>query len=143
MPKQQAPTSYLPLAFLAFILVLALVATGADWTGGGPGPVAYADASGSDGGSAESGDVPPIIVYQTTWCGYCRKARSLLEDLDAVYIAKDIERDREAAREYQKKGRGGRGVPLIDYDGRIVRGYDERAIREMARDQKERARESA
>jgi mycoredoxin len=143
MPKPQAPTSYLPLAFLAFLLVLALTAISIDWpSGASAGGTAYAESE-SDGSRAESGDAPEIILYQTSWCGYCRKARKLLEDLDAVYVAKDIERDKDAAREYQEKGRGFSGIPLIDFDGQVVRGYDEGAIRKMVKEQKERAGESA
>ncbi|MEE8526243.1 MAG: glutaredoxin family protein [Thermoanaerobaculia bacterium] len=143
MPKTQTPTSYLPLAFLALILVLALMATAADWTSRGPSAGTASADSESDDSRAESGEVPEIILYQTSWCGYCRKARQLLEDLDAVYVAKDIERDREAAREYQDKGRGYSGIPLIDFDGQLLRGYDEGAIRRMVREQKERAGASA
>jgi glutaredoxin len=145
MSEPKAPQSYLPLAFLAFLLVLALVATAADWTSGRGGAERFAsEDSGSRAASGDaSGDVPEIILYQTSWCGYCRKAQNLLEDLGAVYVAKDVERDRQAAREYREKGRGYSGIPLIDFDGQLVRGYDEGAIRRMVKEQKERAGKSA
>lgn len=143
MAKPQTPTSYLPLAFLAALVALALVATTADWGFGDPSTGTAYTESGSGGSTSESSEVTAIIVYQTSWCGYCRKARRLLEELDAVYVAKDIERDREAAREYRAKGRGGRGVPLIAFGDQVVRGYDEDAIRRMVREQKQRAGTSA
>ncbi len=93
--------------------------------------------------AAESGEALEIILYQTSWCGYCRKARKLLKDLDADFVAKDIESDKEAAGEYRQKGRGYRGIPLIAYGDQVLRGYSERGIREMARDQKERSSDSS
>ncbi|NJL27855.1 MAG: glutaredoxin family protein [Thermoanaerobaculia bacterium] len=72
---------------------------------------------------------PKIILYQTSWCGYCRKARQLLDELGAEYVAKDIEKDDKAALEYRDKGKGYRGIPLLDFDGEIVQGYNEFYIR--------------
>ena len=76
-------------------------------------------------------DRSPIILYETTWCGYCRKARRLLKQLDAEFEAKDVERDREAAVQAQRIG--GRGVPVLDFAGVVVRGYDDRQIRSLVR----------
>ena len=90
-------------------------------------------------GSAEAGEAPEIVLYQTSWCGYCRKAGKLLKDLDAEYVVKDIEKNQAAAREYREKGRGYRGIPLIAYDDQVLKGYDERGIRAMVKDQKKRS----
>ena len=84
------------------------------------------------------GDEPRITLYMTSWCGYCRKARKLLKELDADFVAKDIEKDREAAREYSAKSGGRGGVPLIDFDGKIVRGYSDRAIRQLVHELREK-----
>ncbi len=76
-------------------------------------------------------DEPRIILYETSWCGYCRKATRLLEQLDADFEARDIEKDRKAAAEFRRKSGGRGGVPLIDVDGELVRGYDEPRIRKL------------
>jgi len=86
---------------------------------------------------------PPITLYQTSWCGYCRKARKLLEELDADFAVKDVERNPKAATEYRKKAKGYRGIPLIDFDGEILRGYDEAAIRRLAREVEEKQGDSS
>ena len=82
--------------------------------------------------AARSGPEPKIILYQTSWCGYCRKARQLLTKLDADFVAKDIEKNRQAAAEFRRKNGGRGGVPLIDFDGELVRGYNEKRIRKLA-----------
>lgn len=75
---------------------------------------------------------PPIVLYMTTWCPYCRKARKLLDEIGADYVEKDIEKDAEALREFQVKGKGSSSIPLIDFDGEILRGYQEEKIRKLA-----------
>lgn len=74
---------------------------------------------------------PRVILYQTSWCGYCRKARRLLKELDVKFTAKDIERSAKAARELRRKVGSYRGIPVLDIGGKIVRGYNEGRIREL------------
>lgn len=73
-----------------------------------------------------------VILYSTSWCGYCRQARVLLNNLGVLFIEKDIERDREARQELDSKVGPGAGVPVLDFDGSLIRGYDEDAIRSHA-----------
>jgi glutaredoxin len=79
-------------------------------------------------------DRPPVILYSTSWCGYCRKARALLHDLDVDFVEKDIERDRAAAREMRMKSGGRGGVPVLDIGGEILLGYSDRRIRRMVKE---------
>jgi glutaredoxin len=74
---------------------------------------------------------PRVTLYMTSWCPYCRKARTLLRQLGVPFVEKDIEKNAAAAREYQRKGNGYTGVPLIDIDGTIVRGFSEARIRQL------------
>lgn len=80
---------------------------------------------------ATRGEEPKIVMYATVWCPYCRKARKLLDELGVEWVEKDIEKDREAARELMRKA-GRSGVPVIDFDGLVVRGYNAEKIRELA-----------
>lgn len=73
---------------------------------------------------AQSGEV---ILYATEWCGYCAKARELLAADGISYREIDIEKDSTGRQAYQALG--GRGVPLLDVRGQIVRGYNPEAIR--------------
>ncbi len=66
---------------------------------------------------------PGVIIYTTSWCGYCAAAIEMLDELDIPFVDKDIERDAIARSEYRKKSGGRKGVPLIDVDGQILRGF--------------------
>ncbi|HEX4953459.1 MAG TPA: glutaredoxin family protein [Thermoanaerobaculia bacterium] len=73
---------------------------------------------------------PPVVVYTTSWCGYCKKTLRLLAQLGAPYVEKDIEKDPRANAEYRAKGGQG-GVPLIDIDGNRIEGFHDGWIREQ------------
>lgn len=81
---------------------------------------------------ASRGETPKIVMYATSWCPYCRRARKLLNSLDVEWIEKDIEKDRIAAREFVAKAGRGAGVPVIDFDGTLLRGFNQHKIRRLA-----------
>ncbi len=69
-----------------------------------------------------------ITLYSTSWCGYCRRARSWFQSQGIPFVEKDIEKDPEGAVEYKAKANGYGGVPLIDVNGTTVRGFDQRQV---------------
>lgn len=71
---------------------------------------------------AEAGEAK-IILYRTSWCGYCNKTAALLDSLDVAFVEKDIEADSGAAAEYRQKARGYTGIPLTDINGQLVKGF--------------------
>jgi len=70
-----------------------------------------------------------VIMYMTSWCPYCVKAREYLRSLDVHLIEYNIERDKSKREEMLNKSGGLQGVPLIDVEGIIVRGYSPDTIR--------------
>lgn len=70
-----------------------------------------------------------VIMYMTSWCPYCSKARNYLRSLDVNLIEYNIEKDRSKKEEMLGKSSGSRGVPVIDIEGIIIRGYNSDAIR--------------
>ncbi|CAE6951087.1 MULTISPECIES: glutaredoxin family protein [Pseudomonas] len=68
-----------------------------------------------------------IVLYATSWCGYCAKTRELFAADGIAYREVDIEKDSAGRATYQALG--GRGVPVIDMRGQVIHGYDVRAIR--------------
>jgi len=69
-----------------------------------------------------------VIMYMTDVCGYCKKARDYLNSLGVNLVEYNVEKDREKAAESIRKG--GRGVPVIDIEGTIIRGYNPERIKE-------------
>jgi len=70
-----------------------------------------------------------VIMYMTSWCSYCIRAREYLHSLDVNLVEYNIERDKSKREEMLSKGGGSRGVPLIDVEGIIIRGYNQSALR--------------
>lgn len=68
-----------------------------------------------------------IVLYATSWCGYCAKTRELLQGDGIAYREVDIEKDAVGRRQYDAIG--GRGIPVLDMRGQIIQGYNPTAIR--------------
>jgi glutaredoxin 3 len=68
-----------------------------------------------------------ISIYSTPTCVYCKMAKKYLETKNVKYNDIDVSSDRMAAEEMVKKS-GQRGVPVIDFDGTIIVGFDKSRI---------------
>jgi glutaredoxin len=69
-----------------------------------------------------------VVMYMTDWCGYCRKAREYLHSLGVSLVEYDIEKD--SAKREEMRRLGGRGVPLIDVEGILIKGYSQQSIKD-------------
>jgi len=74
------------------------------------------------------GDIQ-VIMYMTSWCPYCTKAKNYLHSLNVHLIEYNIERDNNRKEEMLSKSGGATGVPLIDIEGTIIRGYNPDALK--------------
>ena len=63
-----------------------------------------------------------VVMYSTSWCGYCRKARETFVHNNIAFKELDIEQSATAKAEYDALG--GRGVPLILIDDVKVTGFN-------------------
>lgn len=71
----------------------------------------------------------PVIIYSTTWCGYCKMLKQYLDNKGVAWIEKDIESNAAAHEELMDKIQGNfRGVPVSDVNGTIVLGFDRPSI---------------
>lgn len=70
-----------------------------------------------------------VIIYTTSWCGYCRKAIEYLRSLGVNYTEYNVGKDKAKKKEQLEKSGGHGGVPLLDIEGIIVRGYNPQAIK--------------
>lgn len=76
-----------------------------------------------------------VVVYKTEWCGVCKKLLAYLDRKGVAYVAKDIEKDAEAAGELQRKARE-KGVktgsvPVIDVRGELMVGFDRARLEKL------------
>ena len=67
-----------------------------------------------------------IELYSTTWCGYCKKARSFLKTRGIEFKEYDVEKDKDAASRHRKLNRRG-GVPVAVINGKKIIGFSEAA----------------
>ena len=62
-----------------------------------------------------------ITVYGVTWCGDCRRARTVLDQSGIEYDWIDIDRDHQAEQFVKQTNGGMRSVPTIIFpDGSIL-----------------------
>lgn len=62
-----------------------------------------------------------VVLYATDWCGYCKQTRRFLDSKGIPYTEFDIEKSAEGRKAYEALG--GRGIPLIDVNGTLIRGF--------------------
>ena len=67
-----------------------------------------------------------VILYATEWCGYCQKTRVLFKENNISYVEYDIEKSTIGRREHKRLG--GKGVPLLRINGKVIHGYNEKLI---------------
>lgn len=62
-----------------------------------------------------------VLMYSTSWCGYCKKARRYFSENSIVFTEFDIEKNALARRQYDRLG--GKGVPVILVGKRRMNGF--------------------
>ncbi len=73
-----------------------------------------------------------VILYTTSWCPYCTKARDFFASRNISFTEYDIERDKEAARRKKELDPRG-GVPFAIINGKEIHGYSESAYKNALR----------
>ena len=83
------------------------------------------DVSFGQAGAGNSG--PPdaqgkVVLYRTSWCGYCKQAAAHMRERNIAFMERDIEANPTARTEY--RGLGGKGgVPLILMGDKTMAGF--------------------
>jgi len=67
-----------------------------------------------------------VVMYSTSWCGYCKKAARHFRQKKIPFTEYDIEKSAKAANEYKKLR--GRGVPVILIGDRRMNGFSVKAF---------------
>lgn len=69
----------------------------------------------------EQAEKRKVVMFATSWCGYCRRARAHFQKNGILYTEYDIEKNSQAKLEYDRLK--GRGVPLIIVGEQVMRGF--------------------
>jgi glutaredoxin 3 len=67
---------------------------------------------------------PAITIYTMAWCGYCRRAKKLLQDKNLAFNEIDIEGDGNLREEMRSRSQRDT-APQIFIGDRHIGGYDE------------------
>lgn len=70
-----------------------------------------------------------VIVYSTPTCPHCHHAKDFLKEKGIEFEDIDVSADREKAMEMVKKS-GQMGVPVIEIDGEMIVGFDQKQVEE-------------
>ena len=70
-------------------------------------------------------DTPDIVMYSSSWCGYCARARALLEGKGATFREVKVDEDPADRAAMLARSGGRRTVPQIFIGDRHVGGFDE------------------
>lgn len=62
-----------------------------------------------------------VVMYATSWCGFCAKARNYFQKKGIKYTEYDIDKNPQAREKFEGYGKG--GVPLILVGSSKMRGF--------------------
>jgi glutaredoxin len=70
-------------------------------------------------------EITQIIIYSKDNCGYCVKAKSLLNNLGLNYTEKKFEDFTSTEALYEDIGKNVRSMPQIKINGELIGGYNQ------------------
>ena len=73
-----------------------------------------------------------VVVYTTSWCGWCKKTLAWLDAKGIDYENRDVETS-EAWAEEMHDLTGSGGIPVIVIDGEVIKGFNQAQMEEMLR----------
>lgn len=68
-----------------------------------------------------------VVVYTTSWCGWCKKTLAYFDENGIDYQNRDVESNAAWAAEMQDLTGSG-GVPVIVIDGEVIKGFNQAKI---------------
>ena len=69
--------------------------------------------------------VNKVVIYTSSLCGFCYKAKSLLKSKNILFNEINIDINFEKKREMINRSNGRTSVPQIFFDDQHIGGYDE------------------
>ncbi len=72
---------------------------------------------------------PEIIIYSADWCGACRAAKRYMDSEGIEYTERNVDEPRWQEEMFARAGPG--GIPVIDVDGNLMRGFSKARLQEL------------
>jgi glutaredoxin-like YruB-family protein len=69
-----------------------------------------------------------VKIYTTPKCSWCKKTKAFLEENEVSFEEIDVSEDDAASKEMIKKS-GQMSVPVLDIDGTIIVGFDQKNLK--------------
>ncbi|MFK7988987.1 MAG: glutaredoxin family protein [Sandaracinaceae bacterium] len=73
-----------------------------------------------------------VIIYGASWCNACQGAAAYLRQQNVDFVERDVEREPGAREAMQQAAAAAgvqtRGIPVIDFRGQIIAGFDRGAL---------------
>jgi glutaredoxin len=63
-----------------------------------------------------------LIMYSTTWCGVCKRAKKYFQKNSIAFTEYDVEKSSKGKRDYKKMN--GKGVPIFLIGKKRLNGFD-------------------
>ncbi|MBM4281387.1 MAG: hypothetical protein FJ137_11730 [Deltaproteobacteria bacterium] len=115
-----------------------LTTKNADGTYGVVAVSRYDAARKAEGPAATPPKAGAVVVYSATWCGFCKKAKAWMANNGVPFVERDVEKSPGAQAELDGKlkaaGVPGGGIPVIDWAGTLVVGFDVASLQRLRRD---------
>ena len=73
-----------------------------------------------------------VVIYTTSWCGWCKKTRAWLDQKGVDYENRDVEENSDWAEEMHDLTGSG-GVPVIVIDGEVIKGFNQAQMEKLLR----------
>lgn len=71
-----------------------------------------------------------VKIYSTPDCPWCKRVKKFLKENNIEFKDIDVSSDEKAQKEMVEKS-GQQGVPVIDFNGEIIVGFDEDKLKEI------------
>jgi glutaredoxin len=71
-----------------------------------------------------------VVLYSTSWCGWCRKTMAWLDERGIEYENRDIEKN-DAWRDELIEKTGRTSIPMVEIDGEVIQGFNPERMGEV------------
>ena len=68
------------------------------------------------------GAVPNVVLYYADWCPWCKKAKAHLKKRGVDFVLRDVDDEAVLNELIEKTGQS--SIPVIDVNGKILKGFD-------------------